>query len=225
MHRKLFSADVYSSDKEEYARVTAFAEDGSQTTKTVAYDDFVRSVASGIRTDGIKIGPLPQGTLSMWIDNNSRKIAVFLKQEQRMLTLSERGKEKKSFMVPFPALAVQMTVYADKTVPNRCFALASDEWPDENTRLFRFPFGNVSTDGSICMGGNISITEGKSLSQAVQEALTMFLYSPYNGDYYGVNCMVSSGESLEDLLKRLNGKKEFPKELLKETEYTLRALV
>lgn len=86
--------------------------------------------------------------------------------------------------------------------------------------MFRYPFGNVSSNGSICMG-NI-LTKKLSFEKA-DEFMELFFSGVTNNDYYDKSNILP-GYSLSKMINMLEKKKEFPKRWLVETGQTYAAL-
>ena len=76
----------------------------------------------------------------------------------------------------------------------------------ESDQLYRFPFGNIYSDGRVCWGRVEYKTGIKSLAQAAS-LLETFLFHTMNTDLY-----TGRGDGLETYLKSLQDAGEFPYE-------------
>ena len=106
----------------------------------------------------------------------------------------------------------------------KIFALANNRRPTEKTELFYAPFFNVYEDGNVCMGTvDVHIQNSTSLKEFTEKWEDYFFnsyfshlmneHNPING-----NC-VSLWKSL------INTEKQFPKEILKQANRTLKNLL
>ena len=112
-------------------------------------------------------------------------------------------------VIPFPALlfdlyfkkghAYDQNVYA--VVPNKDGSLSDD------SLLYRYPYGNVSKSGDICMG-NISV-KCSDISEADKFCEEFFLGID-EGHYYTPGEMVSKNWTLGKLYNEVLKKKSFP---------------
>ena len=214
MSEIIFRAEASVAGGKQVVRLTNFLDDGTQKTKTISYDDFAAGVAKGVRQEGFTLGLLPEGTVWFSVNANSTKLAVRIKAKKRQLTYARRGEDALFVEVPYPDLILVLNIKEKAVCPEECFALSAKTGQlREDTELYVFPFGNVSTNGHVCMGGNhLAFTGG--LAEAVEAGLQGFFYSPYNGDYYQPCSHISTGDSLGDALKKLSGMLTFPEEWL-----------
>jgi PRTRC genetic system protein B len=106
----------------------------------------------------------------------------------------------------------------------KIFALANIRRPTEKTELFYAPFFNVYENGNVCMGTvDVNIQNSNSLEEFTEKWENYFFnsyfshlmneYNPING-----NC-VNLWKSL------INTEKQFPKEILKKANRTLKNLL
>ena len=106
----------------------------------------------------------------------------------------------------------------------KIFALSSNRRPTEKTEFFYAPFFNVYENGNVCMGTvDVNIQNSTSLEEFIKKWEDYFFnsyfshlmneHNPING-----NC-VSLWKSL------INTEKQFPKEILKKANRTLKNLL
>lgn len=217
---KLFEAVVGIDAGNEVVELTTFAEE-TKIRKTISYDQFCDALLSSRSSaQSIKIGLFPREVLSVVWGEHDRKIYLFIPTAVRFLGYKNRSQpeEIQGFMVPYPNMILEITwkELDCRACPTSVWCTNSTEqWPTPDTLLYRFPFGNVSDKGSICMGGNaVSLSGTEKLAEVVAKCEDLFFNTPYNGDYYSVGNKINSLMSLGDLLTSLNGKLQFPDELL-----------
>lgn len=80
--------------------------------------------------------------------------------------------------------------------------------------LYQWPFANVSGAGGVCYGSN-NIRKIERLSD-LDILPILFFDSPMNSDYYTPHRTTLGKATIRELLDTLNGKKEFPYEILQE---------
>ena len=232
MEQKIFTAEVSVRNATEVVQLTTYGKDGGKRSKTISYQDFVTSLAKGVKKEGFSLGMLPEGTL--WFNTGTDSTTdiivripgrkrTFLYQPHRTRTGDGNAR---IYEVPYPDLVMRLTVSPDRVQPTHCLAVleGDPDKVDENTPLYRFPFGNVAVTGHICMGGNLIPRAGMGLKAAVREGLNVFFGSPFNGDYYTPCAMIKTGDSLGDALKKLEKMDTFPGDWLVPAGMTLSGL-
>lgn len=190
---------------------------GASIGKLVDPEDFGLALARQTRLD---TGLLPPNT-RYYSRTDSREILVFeLPPVIKTLTFTPA----QQFQVPLPRLVFILDIAVNSTVKSLVNTFVfSLKLPllEPATMLYRFPFGNVYGDGHICWG-SVRIPPYKSLISfsAVSE---LMLSSVFNGDldrdrYHAFtdeenNISVSTGARL---MRYLNGKNDFPVDILVE---------
>lgn len=217
--KRYFDALAYSESGRELVRLTTWSDESENiaAVKTVEYSDFCAALEKGrCKNAVIHTGLLPRNVLSVSIMEDGQEVIVFLPPEVRFLGYRKRGEGLRGFMIPYPGIVLKLLLKNEYAVPRSVWCTDSSvEWPDRSTKLYRFPFGNVSDAGSICMGGNqLKLSGAESTTEIVNRCLEMFFATPYNGDYYSVGNKIATGASLVDALTSLHGKGNFPDEWL-----------
>lgn len=216
MEEKIFEAIVGTDADRDIVELTLWHQSAT-LKKTVAYDQFCEMLLENRqRRETVKLGLFPKEVLSVLVGEQEKTIFCFLPADIHFLGYKRQKEELNGYMVPYPGMIMAISWQAQRACPVAVWCVnRTVEWPDEDTVLYRFPFGNVSDTGSICMGGNfVRLTGNESLTEVVKKCEELFYNTPYNGDYYQIGNKVASMESLGDLLKSLHGKRQFPDELL-----------
>lgn len=104
------------------------------------------------------------------------------------------------------------------------FALANNNRPTENTRLFYAPFFNVYENGNVCMGTvDVNIQNSNSLEEFTKKWEEYFFNSYFS---HLMNEHNPINENCVNLWKSLiNKEKQFPKETLRTANRTLKNLL
>ena len=83
---------------------------------------------------------------------------------------------------PLPRLVFGVRMLEDGKVAECSIGVAADETPTPETRMFRYPFSNVYTNGKVCSGNNI-LPRYRKL-QALKHFPRYLLGLPDNDDMY-----------------------------------------
>ena len=215
MSTRLLSESVMDHKGNTFMRVTLDAS-GKKTTKLLTVDQFVRVLENdaSAKNDrfhrfGKNRDPLYEGGVG---EKGSLAGVFFAPGQKRMV--SYRGRHYK---VPFPSLVFLFRVNANgASFDKMCYAIA-DENPSDETILYRYPFGNVSSHGDICFG---NIKRSKVMSfEEFDLWIDDFFNSITSDDYYdeGESALNNSGLKQGQLLTRLKKEDAFPVEWLKKT--------
>lgn len=227
MEKKYFAATIGCEGGCDVAELTIWQDNNSDIAvhKTVSYDGYCEALLKNRTHNNAKkkLGLLPKEVLSIMTGEREQIIYCFIPGEVRFLAYRKRCEETMGYMIPYPSMIMEITRADQSARPTSVWCVKQTvDWPDDTTPLYRFPFSNVSDNGSICMGGNsVQLTGNEKLSEVVKKSEALFFDAPYNGDYYAVGNKVNSMMSLGDLLTSLHGKREFPEELLISTQKTV----
>lgn len=160
----------------------------------------------------IRLGRLPMGFYDGTICEEHgllhAEVLIILPKSRQMMQY-----ETTRYDVYIPSLVFYFSVSDSRLCGTRVFAL-KDEWPNEQSSLYVYPFGNVNTySGSVCWGANRlqDINRLKDLEAVV----ALFLQSGCNEDHYkaGVSCELKE-MPLRGLFEELKKKNSFPEEWL-----------
>lgn len=104
------------------------------------------------------------------------------------------------------------------------FALANNNRPTENKRLFYAPFFNVYENGNVCMGTvDVDIKKSASLEEFIQKWEDYFFNSYFSHLMYGHNPIRGNCVNLwKELIETGN---KFPNKVLKKSNKTLKNLL
>lgn len=169
------------------------------------------------------LGRMPRGYLAtkQWIEDFPKiksKTAIFLEEDIRRIIY-----ENSVYEIPIPNLLMIHWVTENGCVSTNLFCLEKDM--DQETaaklleaghlpNLYQWPFANVNGAGRVCYGSN-NIRKIEKLSD-LDILPILFFDSPMNSDYYKPDRTTLEKATIRELLDTLNGKKEFPYEVLQE---------
>lgn len=206
------SQAVTDSLGQTFMKVSVTDEHGMLTEKTLAMDDYISLLTGSTfqkMSKMLRIGTLPEHYYDGSLSANDDGFRVILHYPACKRAISFGGKH---WFVPFPNLIFFFQVKNGAVTQKYCFAVPTADITSE-TPLFRYPFGNVGSDGGICFG-NISLKIGSI--QHIEEACNAFFESVTNNDYY----TEIAGMKQEKLLKKLSKLDVYPNEwLLGTSEY------
>lgn len=146
------------------------------------------------------------------------KTAIFLEEDVRRIIY-----ENSVYEIPIPNLMMIHSVTTNGCVSTDLFCLEKDMdkktaakllEEDRMPNLYQWPFANVSGAGGVCYGSN-NIRKIERLSD-LDILPILFFDSPMNSDYYTPHRTTLGKATIRELLDTLNGKKEFPYEILQE---------
>ena len=169
------------------------------------------------------LGRVPRGYLAtkQKIEDFPRiqsKTAIFLEEDVRRIIY-----ENSVYEIPIPNLMMIHSVTTNGCVSTDLFCLEKDMdqktaakllEEDRMPNLYQWPFANVSGAGGVCYGSN-NIRKIERLSD-LDILPILFFDSPMNSDYYTPHRTTLGKATIRELLDTLNGKKEFPYEILQE---------
>lgn len=184
---------------------------GEVIQKTVSAEDYAGLIGASLKETKMnywRIQPefIPEGFIDGCIAGNSNYQVVF-KVKGAVRTFCHTSG---TYSIPYPDLVFFLEMKRGRINSKCVFALKKGN----NETLYQYPFGNVSTSGNICTG-NINLAEVKEYGP--QMFAELFFLGKTNNDYFHEGSHISTKWSQEELLRRLDGKKEFPERLLKES--------
>lgn len=192
--------------------------------KSIGYADFMGIVNETLEFDSrIELGKIPEGYYNCWMDSDSLGF--------RCLIIIDEGVKpiqyyESVFMVPFPALVFDFTVRMGVLKDSKVYALASSK-PSMRDILYKYPYGNVHTDGKICWGMNV--VDGIRKVKELETVISKFFGCETNDDLWDKDCVCTKDENQfalqRGLLEFLNSKKDFPKDLLAKRTETFKSLM
>ncbi len=154
---KILSTITYDGDANIICEMKVL-HNGNEITKTISLDEYINLLSENvkIKLPEVSSGFLPCGTLATWVSEKSRKALFFVPAEKQPL----RVKDKLVF-IPWPSILFLLS----STGETHMWAMKETELMqvNENSKLYKWPFGHVYNDGSLCTGS--VETKFKELSQ------------------------------------------------------------
>lgn len=202
---------IATGTKDVFGRdcVSVTAKDGKEVVeRTMTVSDFLKLFG-----DSLEVKPTFQKIEGDWLPDKYYDLQFFdtenwgivfpVKTAKRLLVHTSGQYE-----VWYPNLVFFLMVRNGAITEKNCFAV-KEVVPD--AELYRYPFGNVSSSGSICMG-NIDIDVRKGPMAFLDE----FFLGVTNNDYYSSDCAVTQKWSQSKLLENLSKESSFPAKWLKQ---------
>ncbi len=192
----------------DFIRVVMKSDDGIESIRTLTVNQFCKilnqSVEEELSFSEIKKDFYPADTIwAKMADYSNFDVIWREKPGVKCFVYHE-----KHYMIPFPTLVFALSVRGGAVRDKRCYA----QKEKGGDALFYYPFGNVSMDGSICMG---SINMGDY--QHVDEFSEDFYLGVTNDDYYG-DYKLKPKFSQEQALEKLTKLDKFPDRWLNKDE-------
>ncbi len=186
---------------------------GDVSTRTLPYDEYMSLLGGSVKKrdekkwvkipDNFIPGSKEAGLITGYLTDKGWSCVWRVKGTQRQF-VHKSG----HYRIPFPDLLF----YVRKAGGYLRYVWAIDE----KDNIYQYPFGNVDTSGSICMG-NISLEDCDTFTDFTEE----FFLGKTNNDYFHPGNHVKVMYGQDELLRRLDGKDKFPKKWLIKRNLTL----
>lgn len=197
----------------EYAKVMITGKSGKKKSRIVSMESLLKAMHKSlvIKSAGTAVGKIPFGYYDAQISEDQGMFCA------DMIAVLPAGKqmmryEDTFYDVSVPSLVFRFEVARGKITGTRVYVM-KDEAPTDQSCLYRYPFGNVSSQGGVCWGGN-KLPEIHDL-KGLEEAMMLFIQSPCNSDYYnGSDYCGHAGLSLRELFVKLKDEEAYPDDYL-----------
>lgn len=182
-------------DKECHSVILEDQENGVITRKEIDPDSLADCIERSITLE-VKTGLLPPGTLAVNQTDGCTGIAIWHPRRYAEFTYYNTRYER----FPLPQLAFSFRLKNGK-LSNCRIGVAHDEPPSLQTRMYHYPFSNV-TGFSLCTGAN-ALPAYQTLHQTAHFP-DYLLALPNNDDHFNTNCN-RPRLGYRELLNRLAG--------------------
>ncbi len=213
-----FSAECYESKRgDTLFSVKMEKDDGQLILKELELSSFLKLLDSSVVREEtylhIKKDFIPHGYIDGHFVSDRTYTCVWeVKGKKRQLIYDPRTADGsvKHHVLPFPDLVFGLSVLNGVRQSFYCYAKK-----EGGSKLCHYPFGNVSSNGSVCMG-NISSKGITPLSTEED-----FFLGVTNNDYYAGMEKCGMNWSQTRLFEELAGKDKYPDNWLVETNVTV----
>ncbi len=219
----VLDANFMKSNCYECAKVV-IVENGKKKERIVTIQSLLKAMSNSVvkKRSRIKIGKVPFGYYDAEVGEDEGKlcadvITVLPKSRQIMKY------ENTSYDVCIPSLVFRFTIGKEKVWTTKVYAI-KDEIPSDKSMLYRYPFGNVSMEGTVCWGSNVlpDICELKNL----ETVMMLFIQSPGNADYFDAKKYCGQENlTLRQLFEELKDQENYPDNYLVALEKNGRNMV
>ena len=208
----LESSLVFDTFHQPFFRVLCTFEDDSQIQKTISFKDYQNLICDGVKEQKeqyTEIFSLPKFFYKGGVTTkeNNFWVSFFVPKGMHQWACSATNE---FLNIPYPNLFFVIEVNKGNVVQKNVYAVA-DDVPTESSLLYLYPYGNVSSDGNICMGNCITALDSISISDAFVEA---FFLGKDAGHYYKGGIFVKPDVPLRELVSLVTKKHCFPTEWL-----------
>ena len=191
-------------------------EDGVVSHKNVTPDTLIECIRSSLKSDIVKSGILPPGTISVTIDPQKEENYVVMDflEDRADMTYMETLYEK----FPIPRYIFGFVVNKSGRISKVNLGVPADEKLTPDTKMYRYPFSNVS-QFTMCTGMN-ELPKIKELSQLAN--LPYYILGlPENDDHFSADNNKLK-MSRRDLMEHLRDKdrRYYYKHILMPMHYT-----
>lgn len=205
--------DFNKSNCIECAKVTIQEKNGKMRSRVVTMESLIRALSNTVVKKAVKvpIGKIPFGYYDAAVGEEQEMLCA------EVVTVLPSGRqimqyENTRYDVCLPSLVFKFIINQGRVSSTYVYVM-KDEVPADGSRLYRYPFGNVSMEGHVCWGTNVlpAISELKSL----EEVMTLFVQSPCNNDYYqGKEYCNHKDVTLRQLFEILKDEEDYPEKYL-----------
>lgn len=185
-------------------------QNGKEVKKTISINDYRRicselNVAEGQKVR--RVGELPAGFYDGGVNEDVYEAIIKLPGGKRPLFY-----HAKEYFLPFPDV-----VFYFKATSTSGNVTSSKVWfLDREEKLFKYPYGNVYQDGSICWGGNV-LPRIRCLKD-FEKLVTLFFSAATNEHLYKETEALIDGKKVvlmqRELIDYVSKKEDFPMDLL-----------
>lgn len=205
--------------------------ENNKDVRYVNYDKFIKSVADN--TNDVKnIELLPYGTLCMTRVCGNIHIAMQYPACIKSVIVSDPYGPPRMVTIPIPNTILVATFNkmswlkcdsAQYSLINSHMFATLKPVTSYDARLYFCPLGNIYPEGNICWGSAPAPSEVESFD--IMSKLYNCFYDSIFNDDIDVSVADASFKSCSKLFKFINGKEEFPDELMQRTEHTLQSFM
>lgn len=197
----------------ECATVMITGAEGKKTSRIVSIESVIMALRNStvMQRVNVAVGEIPFGYYDAQVSEEQGKFCA------DMVAVLPAGKqmmqyEETLYDVSIPSLVFQFSVTRERITMTKVYAM-KDEVPTDQSCLYRYPFGNVSTAGQVCWGTN-KLPAIRSL-KGLEEAMMLFIQSPCNSDYFKGKEYCNHAEiSLRELFEKLKDEESYPEDYL-----------
>lgn len=197
----------------ECARVTIQEQNGKKRSRVITVESLIKALTNSVANKVVKVpvGKMPFGYYDAALGEDQGMLCA------EVVTVLPAGRqivqyEETRYDVCLPSLVFYFDISQGRISSTYVYVM-KDEVPTDNSRLYRYPFGNVDTSGRVCWGRNVlpDISGLKSL----EEVMTLFVQSPSNNDYYrGKEYCNHKDFTLRQLFEMLKDEENYPEHYL-----------
>ncbi len=192
----------------EFLQVQIKGSDGIETVRTLTVHQFCQALGESLIDDVVihkmRKDFFPKTAVESYFGDYQNYTCIWEVEPKKRVFVFSNGRH---YHIPYPRLVFKLVVRKGRVLKKECFALKGKR----QKKLCRYPFGNVSSSGSICTG-NIDL----SRIETVEDFSDEFFLGVTNNDYFNSCSKVSVGYTQEQLLDKLEKLDEFPEKWLVE---------
>lgn len=184
----------------EYVTVTKKKGDIVEGIYKTTFDDFLNVLNNSVELNDemLETPVLPDNCIKFVWKNLKRNIAeVYIVVPKCRRDITFYGNSIKQ--VGFPKMIFKYSVQDYNVTLSNILAIKNDEPIRINMPVYHFPFSHVSSQGTVCMGGN-SFPRIERIQQ-LESFHNLFLSSPFSSDY---GAKTITGKTVNQLFDELS---------------------
>lgn len=188
----------------------------------MSIDDYISLLQGAHKKEAlpahVTLGKIPMGLYDGFKATEPGTLGgiFYIPPQKHQFILADSGaRKRKAYYLPMPGLVFSVIFNKGHKQLMRCFAFK--KWEDDETVLYKYPFGNVANDGSVCMG-SIS-PKGKMTDFChLREYIEDSMLGVTNGDYLtDGKVRLACDMTQHEFCDSIEENEEFPFEILLNT--------
>ena len=208
----LESTLVFDRFHQPFFKVSCTFEDGSQIQKTISFTDYQKLMSVGVKEVKELYRDVPSLPKYFYKGGVTTKadcfwVSFFVPKGMHQIGIVSTNE---FLCIPYPNLFFVIEVNKGNVMSKKVYAVA-DDIPADDSKLYLYPYGNVSDNGGICMGS--CITELKSFANS-DVFVDAFFLGKDAGHYYKRGQWAKPDVPLRELISLVEKKGVFPAEWL-----------
>lgn len=224
-NEKFVSEIKYDTLGQPYVTVTITDKNGFQIKKDMEIDNYINFLSENTRiireVQRLRIGKFPYGYYDGSIaTDGSMSVIIVLPKAKRYFN------DGKAREIVFPSLCFYLKTNRDgRLIDSLCYALKDNAPPNKDTKLYLYPYGNVSHTGFICWGNGQQYTKELVTLKDFETVLEVFFSSKTAPHFYQADVNTSLGVTHHELVEIMSEKDEFPEDILRAADATLGEII
>lgn len=208
-------------------------EQGKAVKKTLTLDKYINMLSSHTiikQTEQpiVRIGKTPQALYDGGLSSDGRLAACMIYPANKWyFSTQDNSGAMKNYYLNFPALVFFFKTAMNKRVTTaQCFAIKDEpEKINGSSKLYLYPYGNVSHTGGICYGSGSSLIGEINDFSDFEKCVEIFFSATTHAHYYQAGVNTKLAKTHFELVEYINELDSFPNDILQPADLSLSAIL